>query len=211
MTDAAKREPLTLKRWSQRKLAAARDAQATPAAVEPPNDATSPAAASAASGALAPQAAADAPPSELPPVESLTIDSDFSAFMRPDVDETLKRAALRKLLRDPSFNVMDGLDIYIDDYSKPDPIAPEIVRQLMQARYIFDPPTTRVNADGHVEDVPAADAAQTAPAPAPEGDALPPPASVGTPAANDIPAPAPEQAAVQSELPHARDVDSQAK
>jgi hypothetical protein len=29
---------------------------------------------------------------------------------------------MRKLFSDPRFNVMDGLDIYIDDYSKPDPM-----------------------------------------------------------------------------------------
>ena len=62
--------------------------------------------------------------------------------------------ALRKLLRDPRFNVMDGLDVYIDDYAKPSPLEPELARTLMQARYIFDPPKTRVTAEGVVEDVP---------------------------------------------------------
>jgi len=90
----------------------------------------------------------------LPPVESLTIDSNFSAFMQPKVDEALKRRALKQLFRDPHFNVMDGLDVYIDDYSKPDPISPEIVRQMVQGRYIFNPPPTRINALGNVEDIP---------------------------------------------------------
>ena len=85
----------------------------------------------------------------LPPLESLTIDSDFSPFMQPGVDADVRRSALRKLLRDPRFNVMDGLDVYIDDYSMPSPIEPELARTLMQARYIFDPPQTRVNARGH--------------------------------------------------------------
>ncbi len=31
-------------------------------------------------------------------------------------------------------NVMDGLDIYIDDYTKPDPIAAEVIKQLAQFR-----------------------------------------------------------------------------
>ena len=93
-----------------------------------------------------------APP--LPPVESLTFDSDFRAFMQPHVEEALKRQTLRKLLHDPRFNVMDGLDVYIDDYSLPSPLEPEVARSLMQARYVFDPPPTRVNADGYVEDVP---------------------------------------------------------
>ena len=91
----------------------------------------------------------------LPPIESLTIDSDFSAFLQPKVDEALKRQALKQLFRDPHFNVMDGLDIYIDDYTQPDPISPDIVRQMVQGRYIFNPPPTRINAQGYVEDVPA--------------------------------------------------------
>jgi hypothetical protein len=36
----------------------------------------------------------------------------------------VKNAAFKKLFADPHFNVMDGLDIYIDDYSKPDPLPP---------------------------------------------------------------------------------------
>lgn len=78
-----------------------------------------------------PSSAAAAPVQvELPPVESLTMESDFSVFMRPEVDESLRRTALRKLLRDPHFNVMDGLDTYIDDYGKPDPIPAAMMSQL---------------------------------------------------------------------------------
>ncbi len=61
-------------------------------------------------------------PRPLPPVESLTPESDFSPFMKDEVDESLRRVALKKLFGDPRFNVMDGLDVYIDDYSKPDPL-----------------------------------------------------------------------------------------
>ena len=61
-------------------------------------------------------------PPPLPPVESLTLASDFKPFLSAKVEETVKRQALRKLFSDPHFNVMDGLDIYIDDYSKPDPM-----------------------------------------------------------------------------------------
>ena len=93
-------------------------------------------------------------PARLPPVESLSFDSDFTGFMAPGVDPAVRRAALRKLLHDPRFNVMDGLDVYIDDYTQPSPIAPEVVRQLAHARYLFDPPRTRINAQGQVEDVP---------------------------------------------------------
>ena len=80
-------------------------------------------------------AAADEP-EPLPPVESLTPDSDFAAFMRPEVDPSLKRAAFKKLMEDPRFNVMDGLDVYIDDYSKPDPLPEGWLEKMSQVRYL---------------------------------------------------------------------------
>jgi len=150
--DAKTPDGLSLRRWSRRKLEAARARDgagdgaesATPVIpVAPP-----------APVAAAEQPPAPAPAATLPPIESLTIDSDFAAFFQPKVDETLKRQALKQLLRDPRFNLMDGLDVYIDDYSRPDPISPDIVRQMVQGRYIFDPPQTRINAQGQVEDVP---------------------------------------------------------
>jgi hypothetical protein len=110
-----------------------------------------------ASAAPASQSTAEAPPA-LPSVESLTFDSDFTAFMQAGVDENVRRGALRKLLRDPRFNVMDGLDVYIDDYSKPSPLEPAVARTLRHARYLFDPPKTRVTAEGVVEDVPEGEA-----------------------------------------------------
>ena len=142
-----------LHRWSARKHAAVREA-APPSAEAPPSLSPEPAAAVGSNVRAAAPAPAPLEAEPLPPVESLSFDSDFTAFMRTEVDETTRRSALRKLFSDPRFNVMDGLDVYIDDYSKPDPIAPEIVREMVQARYIFDPPATRVNAQGHVEDVP---------------------------------------------------------
>ena len=80
---------------------------------------------------------AEAPP-ELPPVEKLTIDSDFSGFFHPKVDEDLRRSALRKLFSDPHFNVMDGLDVYIDDYSKTEPLPAAMLASLKQAQRILE-------------------------------------------------------------------------
>lgn len=71
-------------------------------------------------------------PPALPAVESLTPESDYSAFLHPKVDEKLRRAALKKLFSNPHFNVMDGLDVYIDDYGKPDPIPPDMLKRLNQ-------------------------------------------------------------------------------
>jgi hypothetical protein len=114
-----------LSRWSRLKTA--------PAAVEP---ATAP---PAAAGKLPapPQGSADAESPQLPPVEELTIESDFRGFFHPKVDEGVRRAALKKLFADPHFNIMDGLDVYIDDYSKADPIPPEMLAGLLQAKRIF--------------------------------------------------------------------------
>ena len=121
MTDKREMDKgFSLARWSRRKLEAARDTT--------PPVATAPAApAPTVTGAPATPA-----PIELPPVESLTFDSDFTAFLRPEVDADLKRAALKQLFRDPRFNVMDGLDTYIDDYTKADPIPSDMLAGLLQ-------------------------------------------------------------------------------
>ena len=108
-----------LSRWSRRKHEVAR-ANAAPA-TQPPADALP-----------APVVVVQAPvPAEpLPPVESLTIESDFAQFLAPKVEESVKRAALRKLFSDPHFNVMDGLDTYIGDYTQADPMPEGMLAKL---------------------------------------------------------------------------------
>lgn len=96
-------------RWARLKRAAARQAPAAPAAPA-------------------------SPPPALPPPECLGFDSDFAAFMHAKVDEGVRRAALRRLFSDPRFNLMDGLDIYIGDYSKEDPIPAAMLAGLEHAR-----------------------------------------------------------------------------
>jgi hypothetical protein len=78
-----------------------------------------------------------APAPELPPIESLTPDSDYRAFFQPKVSDDIRRAALKKLFGDPHFNVMDGLDVYIDDYSKSEPIPPEMLAGMKTAQDIL--------------------------------------------------------------------------
>ena len=176
-----------LSRWSRLKRAGVQpaaggeSAAAVPATKPVTAPGTTPTATAAPSAAKSQTPAAraasevDAIVASLPPVESLTIDSDFSPFLQPKVDAALKRQALKQLFRDPHFNVMDGLDIYIGDYSQPDPISPEIVRQMVQARYIFDPPPTRINAQGFVEDIPAEELATLEADASAAADALPEP------------------------------------
>ena len=94
--------------------------------------------------AVAPSATHAAEPPEkvlsLDDVKLLTQDSDFTPFMARDVGPDVRNAAMKKLFTDPHYNVMDGLDIYIDDYSKSDPIPESMLRQMVGAKLlkIFD-------------------------------------------------------------------------
>lgn len=106
-----------LSRWSRRKQQARKEEAEKPAA--PP----------------APAAKGAAP--ELPPLDQLGIDSDYRGFLHPKVDEGLRRAALKKMFSDPHFNIMDGLDIYIDDYSITEPIPAAMLAELKQAQNIL--------------------------------------------------------------------------
>lgn len=76
------------------------------------------------------------PPPTLDDVAALTTDSDFSRFVKPDVDAPVRNAAMKKLFTDPHFNVMDGLDTYIDDYGKPDPLPESMLRQMASAAFL---------------------------------------------------------------------------
>ena len=82
---------------------------------------------------------------------------DFSAFMQPNVDPAVQQAAMKKLFSDPHFNIMDRLDIYIDDYSIPDPIPMEMLKRMVQSeslglfRAFEDGPGAKVLAESKEE------------------------------------------------------------
>jgi hypothetical protein len=84
---------------------------------------------------------------------------DFSAFMQPNVDPAVQQAAMKKLFSDPHFNIMDRLDIYIDDYSIPDPIPMEMLKRMVQSeslglfRKFEDGPGGKVLAESEEEKV----------------------------------------------------------
>jgi Protein of unknown function (DUF3306) len=73
---------------------------------------------------------------ELPKIADLTPDSDFTPFMQSGVDAVDRNAALKKLFTDPHYNQMDGLDIYIDDYGKADPIPDAMLKRLMASKFL---------------------------------------------------------------------------
>ena len=81
-------------------------------------------------------AAVQAPLPTMQDVMALTKESDYSAFVQPGVDPTVRNAAFKKLFSDPFFNEMDGLDIYIDDYSQPNPLPMSLARKLTSAKVL---------------------------------------------------------------------------
>lgn len=114
-----------LNRWSRRKVGEL---------IEPVQVQQQPADYLAAPGESTPDAVSVPTLASLEDVEKIDrLAPDFSAFMQPGVDPTVQQAALKKMFSDPHFNVMDGLDIYIDDYSKPDPIPLEMLKRMVQS------------------------------------------------------------------------------
>jgi len=74
---------------------------------------------------------------ELPSLDELGPESDFQGFMKPDVDDGLRRAALKKLFSDPHFNVTDGLDVYAEDYTKLESMTPAMVAGLKHTQRLL--------------------------------------------------------------------------
>jgi hypothetical protein len=140
-------------RWSQRKQAVKQGAplaEALPAAKTQPQ--TNPLQASSHNAALAAQAGAPqtktAAPSQnettqepakvltLEDVSKLTPESDFTSYMTQGVSPEVRNAAMKKLLADPHYNIMDGLDIYIGDYNTPDPLPEGMLVKMVGAQFL---------------------------------------------------------------------------
>ncbi len=148
-----------LSRWARRKAQVREGREPVPTAPVPaPIEAPVAAAVPIATEAQPPVAGETAaePALTLDDVATLTAESDFSRFVAHDVDPTVKNAALKKLFTDPHYNVMDGLDTYIDDYGKPDPLPEGMLRQMVQSQFLglFD---------DEKKDEPAAEAVTAAP------------------------------------------------
>ncbi len=144
----AEREPGFLGRWSRRKIDVSQGkpldepvvvvkpmppvALATAATVPAPAPGMPPPEGEAGAG----QAAEPPAILSLDDVRRLTHDSDFKPFMARDVGPEVRNAAMKKLFADPHYNVMDGLDTYIDDYTKSDPIPESMLRQMVGGKLL---------------------------------------------------------------------------
>ena len=166
-----------LVRWARRKdqvrsraVVVAEPVPTAPAPAVP----VAPAAANAEGGVVlpVPQAPANEPLPTMADVEGLTRESDYSRFVTAGVDEGVKRAAMKKLFSDPHFNVMDGLDTYIDDYGKPDPIPLAMLRQMNQSKFLrlFDDDEDEAKKSAELATAGAETATTTEPANASDDD-----------------------------------------
>ena len=131
-------EGLSLSRWSRLKRSGGEATVAVAPAVAPASLAVE---------------AADAAELDLPQLSSISLIEDFTPFMQAKVPQVLRQQALKALFKEPHFNVMDGLDTYIDDYTVFEPITPEVMATLSSWKTIMNPTQQVVTPGGYAVDV----------------------------------------------------------
>ena len=139
-----------LSRWSRRKQDV-REGRPLDEPQQPTVKVAAPVAAPPAVHEPEPETPTAQPAPTLDDVQQLTPESDFTGFMARGVAPDVKNAAMKKLFADPHFNVMDRMDIYIDDYTQPDPLPVAMLRQMTSAKTLnlFDEAPEPTAADNH--------------------------------------------------------------
>jgi hypothetical protein len=124
-------------RWSRRKIEA-RKTEEKPAEPKASSEPAPAAAAVVNTGAGAPTDASA--PRELPPLESLKgLASEYTEFLKPGVDENLRRSALKKLFSDPHFENFERFEAYCEDFTQGEPIPLAMLKTLEHAKgLLFD-------------------------------------------------------------------------
>jgi hypothetical protein len=78
--------------------------------------------------------AAETPPrltdDDMPSLETLGDDDDYSGFLSEGVSDALRKQALRRLFLSPKFNVVDGLDDYAEDFTSFAPLGDIITADM---------------------------------------------------------------------------------
>jgi len=128
-------------RWSRRKVAARQGEALVEPTVPVPTSGAAAAPVVVAPQGIEPTAAEPEP--TLDDVAALETGAEVARFVAPGVARQVKNAALKKLFADPHFNVMDGLDVYIEDFGRPDPLPPEMLQSMLDSpsfRFLAPPP-----------------------------------------------------------------------
>lgn len=139
-------------------------------------------------------------------MQRLDAQADFAPFVALDVAPAVRNAALKKLFADPHFKVMDGLDIYIDDYSQPDPLPLALLRRSVGAQFlgVVEPESPESPAQPPVQP-PVQPAPSASPDAQPAAPARVPPAASPAASVPLVPAPTPDPCApscAPETLPH---------
>ncbi|BET26006.1 uncharacterized protein DUF3306 [Limnobacter thiooxidans] len=143
-----------LSRWSRRKIEVrAQEKEGLPVAeVAEPSLAQLPAQQPADNFVNSPSALAapvDSAAPELPLPTELDLAAveqggDIKAFLVDKVAPELKNKAFKALFSRPEFNLMDGLDIYIDDYNKFTPLSQEDIGKMSLSKQLLSRPDLEV-------------------------------------------------------------------
>lgn len=78
---------------------------------------------------------------DMPPLESLGEDDDYSPFLSPGVSDALRGKALRKLFLSSKINVLDGLNDYDEDFTNFAPLGDVVTAEM---RYRMEVEAERV-------------------------------------------------------------------
>jgi hypothetical protein len=138
-------------RWSRRKIEA-RKTEEKPAETKPSSQPAAPAAAAVANAGAAAVPSGAPAPRELPPLESLKgLASEYTEFLKPDVDENLRRSALKKLFADPHFENFERFEAYCEDFTKGEPIPLAMLKTLEHAKGLLFGDEEKKDAQAAVE------------------------------------------------------------
>lgn len=119
-----------LGRWSRRKRCSPFDEDAADGSPSRDLETAQPADVRLPSGMDDRDAIEDETDADMPPIESLDENSDYSRFMSPKVSTGLRRLALRKLFHQSKFNVRDKLDCHARDFTKFEPLGDKITADM---------------------------------------------------------------------------------
>jgi hypothetical protein len=106
-----------------------------------------------------PEAQPELTDDDMPDLDTLGEDDDYSPFLSPGVSEKLRAKALRKLFMSSQFNVLDGLNDYDDDFTTFEPLG-DIITSDMRHRMEMEAEKAKARAEEEARALMDADAPQ---------------------------------------------------